>query len=133
MAQNLNLDLPAGDLAEDSMVAHLRRGLPSMPSPIAANSCLDHSRKACFTMPSALSFPNSAGNARSTGTRTSGFCPTGLGRTQKRVVEHAGHCFLPGERCKPSELTQSGQRGQGGGRNAMLTRVVEPLVSVCAK
>ena len=52
------------------MVAHLRRGLPSMPSPIAANSCLDQSRKACFTMASALSFPSSARNARSTGTRT---------------------------------------------------------------
>jgi lipopolysaccharide/colanic/teichoic acid biosynthesis glycosyltransferase len=29
------------------MVAHFRRGLPSMASPIAANSRFDQSRKAC--------------------------------------------------------------------------------------
>src|SRR6266852_5841898 len=52
------------------MAAHLRRGLPSMPSPMAANNCFDQSRKACFTMASALSLPSSARNARSTGTRT---------------------------------------------------------------
>jgi hypothetical protein len=52
------------------MAAHLRRGLPSTLSPTAANSCFDQSRKACLTIVSAFSFPSSARNARSTGTRT---------------------------------------------------------------
>src|SRR6266851_1609928 len=53
MASNLELDLPRGDLAPGVL-----QGRPfapraaSMPSPIAANSCFDQSRKACFTMAS---------------------------------------------------------------------------------
>src|SRR6516164_9623473 len=38
------------------IAAHLRRGLPSTPLPMAANSCFDQSRKACLTILSAFAF-----------------------------------------------------------------------------
>jgi hypothetical protein len=52
------------------IAAHFRRGLPSMSSPMAANSCFDQSRNALLTIASALPCPSSARRARITGTST---------------------------------------------------------------
>jgi hypothetical protein len=71
MAAHIYRDIALGNFGESGVEApHLRRGLPSTPSPTAANSCFDQSRKACLTSALAFSLPSSERSALSTGTRT---------------------------------------------------------------
>lgn len=71
MTQNLELDLPARDLAEHAVD---RRPFAARAALDAIADCCEQLlrpvRKACFTMASALSLPSSVRNARSTGSRT---------------------------------------------------------------